>query len=45
VLDLARHGTGLKATGSFHGVLTPLPAAPTLPIATTIAVYHGWEGP
>jgi dienelactone hydrolase len=45
VLDLARHDAPLTAVGSFHGVLTPPPAAPTSPIATKIAVYHGWEDP
>jgi dienelactone hydrolase len=45
VLDLARHDSRLKAVGSFHGVLTPPPAAPMSPITTTIAVYHGWEDP
>ncbi|MDT5340500.1 MAG: hypothetical protein QOD90_6005 [Mycobacterium sp.] len=45
VLDLARHGSSLKAVGSFHGVLTPPPNPPTEPISTKIAVYHGWEDP
>ncbi|MDT5191818.1 MAG: hypothetical protein QOI28_4069, partial [Mycobacterium sp.] len=38
MLDLARHGTHLKAVGSFHGLLTALPQPPTAPIATRIAV-------
>ncbi|MDT5125305.1 MAG: hypothetical protein QOH54_949 [Mycobacterium sp.] len=45
MLDLARHGTHLKAVGSFHGLLTALPQPPTAPIATRIAVYHGWDDP
>jgi dienelactone hydrolase len=45
VLDLARHGSHLKAVGSFHGVLTPPGNAPDELIATKIAVYHGWEDP
>jgi dienelactone hydrolase len=45
MLDLARHGTHLKAVGSFHGILTPPPHAPDSPIATRVAVYHGWDDP
>jgi dienelactone hydrolase len=45
MLDLARHGTHLKAVGSFHGLLTALPQPPTAPIATRVAVYHGWDDP
>lgn len=45
MLDLARHGTHLKAVGSFHGILTPPPHTPDAPISTRIAVYHGWEDP
>jgi dienelactone hydrolase len=45
MLDLARHGTHLKAVGSFHGILTPPPHVPDEPISTRIAVYHGWEDP
>jgi dienelactone hydrolase len=45
MLDLARHGTHLKAVGSFHGMLTPPPRTPDAPITTRIAVYHGWDDP
>jgi dienelactone hydrolase len=45
VLDLARHGSHLRAVGSFHGLLTPPPSVPEAPIATRVAVYHGWEDP
>jgi dienelactone hydrolase len=45
MLDLARHGTHLKAVGSFHGLLTAPPRTPDAPIATRIAVYHGWDDP
>lgn len=45
MLDLARHGTQLKAVGSFHGILTPPPDTPDAPIGTRIAVYHGWDDP
>jgi dienelactone hydrolase len=45
MLDLARHGTHLKAVGSFHGLLTPPPHTPDAPIATRVAVYHGWDDP
>jgi dienelactone hydrolase len=45
VLDLARHNSHLKAIGSFHGVLTAPPITPDAPIATKVAVYHGWEDP
>ncbi|MCP9275360.1 dienelactone hydrolase family protein [Mycolicibacterium arenosum] len=45
MLDLARHGTHLKAVASFHGLVTPLPEPPTTPIDTKVVVYHGWEDP
>lgn len=45
VLDAARHGVGLRAVGAFHGLLTALPEPPDGPIATKIAVYHGWADP
>jgi dienelactone hydrolase len=45
VLDLARYGSDMRAVGSFHGVLTPPPHPPDSPIATRVAVYHGWEDP
>jgi dienelactone hydrolase len=45
MLDLARHGTHLKAVGSFHGILTPPPVTTDAPIDTRIAVYHGWDDP
>jgi len=45
MLDLARHGTHLKAVGSFHGLLTAPPHTPDAPIATRVAVYHGWDDP
>jgi dienelactone hydrolase len=45
MLDLARHGTHLKAVGSFHGILTPPPHVPDASITTRVAVYHGWDDP
>ncbi len=45
VLDLARHGAGLCAVGSFHGLLTPPALTTDVPITTRIAVYHGWDDP
>lgn len=45
VLDVARHGMGLRAVGAFHGLLTPLPEPSADPISTKVSVFHGWADP
>lgn len=45
VLDVARHGTHLRAVGSFHGLLTAPQRASNEPITAKVSVLHGWGDP
>lgn len=45
-LDLARSGADLRGIASFHGLLTPLPAALAgSAIRSKLLVFHGWDDP
>ncbi|WP_099021750.1 dienelactone hydrolase family protein [Mycolicibacterium palauense] len=49
VLDLARAGAALRGVASFHGLLTPPPAARrhqvTANVTAKVMVFHGWDDP
>jgi dienelactone hydrolase len=45
VLDMARHGMGLRAVVSIHGVLTALPDTPLSPITTRVLILQGDRDP
>ncbi len=45
-LDAARLNLpGLRGVAAFHGLFTPLPGAPTAPIAAKVLAMHGYDDP